>query len=631
MLAKEMVNRIRRYTIQQFMDTSRVSGIAFSHDENSILVSCNQSGIFNVFSVPIAGGPMKQVTFSANEDIRVGASFPNDSRLVYARDKGGIESRHLCVLEADGRQVDLTHGAGIKAGLRGWSRDGKHFYCVTNERDRRYFDVYKIDSESYQRTLLFESNDDDVLVNISNDERWALFLRNYTTTDNDIYLCDLSSKLMRNLTAHDGAIRYHSVYFDPGSQSVWYSCGDDTKTYVYRYDITTEKTDPARTEVGSVGEQLSYSGRYRVRTRENGVRTNVSVYDNASDQEISFPAFPQGEIKSVTISRSERLMAFYVNGDRAPNDLYVYEFETERISQLTNSLNPAIDRSDLVESEEISFKSFDGMEIPCLLWKPRHATGGSKAPALVWVHGGPGGRTRKGYAAAVQFLVNHGYVVLGVNHRGSSGFGKAFEAAADRKQGREPLWDCVEAKRYLASLEFVDDSRIGIIGGSFGAYMTLAGLAFHAEEFAVGVAISGVSNWIRALKSLAPGSPSRKLYYEKLGDPDADEALLRAISPAFHADKIRKPLMVIQGAKDPRVLRIESDDIVAAVRRYGGTVEYLLLEDEAHGFRKRANAVRAYQAILDFLDRYLKHKRNCADVAGTSQKEALVPAALSAS
>lgn len=593
------------------MDTSRVSGIAFSHDENSILVSCNKTGIFNVFSVPIAGGPINQLTFSTDEDIRVVACFPNDSRTVYARDKGGVESRHLCVLEADGRQVDLTHGAGTKAGLRGWSRDGKHFYCVTNERDRCCFDVYKIDSESYQRTLLLESNNDDVFVNVSNDERWALFVRNYSTTDNDIYLCDLSSRSMRNLTAHNGAIRYHSAYFEARSQAVFYSRCDDANTYVYRYDLTTGQTQPARKiEVGGVGEQLSHNGRYRVRLRENGVRMNVSVYEHATGQEISLPSFPQGEIRSVTLSRSERLMAFYVNGDRAPNDLYVYEIETGQVRRLTNSLNPVIDRADLVESEEINFKSFDGMEIPCLLWRPHDATASFKAPALVWVHGGPGGRTRKGYAAAVQFLVNHGYVVLGVNHRGSSGFGKAFEAAADRKQGREPLWDCVEAKRYLARLEFVDDSRIGIIGGSFGAYMTLAGLAFHANEFAVGVAISGVSNWIRALKSLAPGAPSRKLYYEKLGDPDTDEAMLRAISPAFHAHQITKPLMVVQGAKDPRVLRIESDDIVAAVRRCGGTVEYLLLEDEAHGFRKRTNAVRAYQAILNFLGRYLNNRRS---------------------
>src|SRR5215510_5408773 len=147
-----MARQNKRYTIEQFMDTSRVSGIAFSHDESSVLVSSNETGIFNVFSVPVADGRMRQLTFSTSDDIRAVACFPNDSRIVYARDKGGIESRHLCVLEEDGQQVDLTHGTYIKAGLRGWSRDGKHFYCITNERDRSYFDVYQIDSESYQRT-----------------------------------------------------------------------------------------------------------------------------------------------------------------------------------------------------------------------------------------------------------------------------------------------------------------------------------------------------------------------------------------------------------------------------------------------------------------------------------------------
>lgn len=602
------------------MDTDRVSGMVFSHDESSILVSCNRSGIFNVFSVAVAGGPMRQLTFSTSDDIRAIACFPNDSRMVYARDKGGIESRHLCVLEEDGRHVDLTHGTDIKAGLRRWSRDGKHFYCVTNERDPCYFDLYKIDSETYQRTLLLQCNDADVFIDISNDERWALFVHQNTTTDTDVYLYDLTKHVMRNLTRHQDAIRYHSVHFDPESENVFFSsCEDETNTFVYRYELSSGQTHLARKIEGEcVGEQLSYSGRYRVLMRPSGVRMSVSVYDLLSDQVVPLPAFPEGEIRSLNISRSERLMAFYVNGDRAPNDLYVYEFSTGQFRQLTKSLNAAIDPVDLVESEEISFKSFDGLEIPCLLWKPHDATANHQAPALVWVHGGPGGRTRKGYAGAVQFLVNHGYIVLGVNHRGSSGFGKAFEAAADRKQGREPLWDCVEAKRYLAGLDFVDDSKIAIIGGSFGAYMTLAALAFHSTEFAAGVAICGVSNWIRVLKSVPPGSRSRRVYYEKLGDPDTDEEMLRAVSPVFHAHRITSPLMVIQGARDPRVLRVESDDIVAAVQSNGGTVEYLLFDDEAHGFRKRKNAITAYQAVLNFLDRYLKSAFSCENVLETS-------------
>ena len=482
------------------------------------------------------------------------------------------------------------------------------FYCTTNERDSRYFDVYQIDSESYERTLLLECTENDVFIDVSSDERWALFVRRHTAANTDIYLCDLNSHVLRNLTCHEGAIRYHSPYFDSKSQCVFYSrCDDEPNTYVYCHELSTGQTHLARKIEGKcVSERLSFSGRYRVVMEQQGVRMTFSVYDCAKQEAIPLPAFAEGEIGSVTISRTERLMAFYVNGDRAPNDLYVYELSTGHFRRLTNNLNAAIDPADLVESEEISFKSFDGMEIPCLLWKPHDITSDSKAPALVWVHGGPGGRTRKGYAAAVQFLVNHGYVVLGVNHRGSSGFGKVFEAAADRKQGREPLWDCMEAKRYLSGLPFVDEAKIAIIGGSFGGYMTLAALAFHPDEFAAGVAISGVSNWIRALKSLSPGSHASKLYQEKVGNADTDEGMLRSISPLFHAEKISKPLMVIHGAKDPRVSRVESDDIVAAVRKNGGTAEYLLLDGEAHGFRKRASAVRAYQAVLDFLDRYVK-------------------------
>jgi len=216
-------------------------------------------------------------------------------------------------------------------------------------------------------------------------------------------------------------------------------------------------------------------------------------------------------------------------------------------------------------------------------------------------------------------------VVLGVNHRGSLGYGPEFAAAADRKQGREPLWDCIEAKKYLATLDYVDSRNIGIIGGSFGGYMTLAALTFHPDEFSAGVDIAGVSNWVRALEAFAPGSISQKLYYEKVGDPSTDREMLQAISPLFHAKNIIKPLMVVQGAKDPRVLRRESDEMIAAVRSNGGTVEYLVLEDEAHGFRKRANAIRAYGAILRFLDLHLKSSNNYQNTTARNQLVASYP------
>jgi dipeptidyl aminopeptidase/acylaminoacyl peptidase len=262
----------------------------------------------------------------------------------------------------------------------------------------------------------------------------------------------------------------------------------------------------------------------------------------------------------------------------------------------------------LVESKSIRYHSFDGLEIQALLWTPHKASRAAKCPALIWVHGGPGGQTTRGYDPLIQILANHGYVVLGANHRGSSGFGKTFLAADDGKAGREPLWDCIAAKNYLASLDYVDMSRVGIIGISYGGYMVLAALTFHPDEFATGVDMFGVSNWVRALAAtpLHLGAYQHGLLSRKIGGTRDDRKLLETISPSFHAHQITKPLLVLQGENDPRVQRIESDEIVSAIQKNGGIVDYVLFADEGHGFTKKKNETRAYKTILSFLDRHLR-------------------------
>jgi len=353
---------------------------------------------------------------------------------------------------------------------------------------------------------------------------------------------------------------------------------------------------------------FSHNGKYRVTAINEDARTRMKVYDTTTGKLINLPQLPNADITGVNISPSEKLMAFYLNGDRSPSNLYVYDFATKKVTKLTDSLNPEINPADLVDSQVIRYKSFDGVQIPSILYKPKQASAQNKVPALVLVHGGPGGQTRVGFSPLTQYLVNHGYVILGVNNRGSSGYGKSFFTSDDGKHGREPLWDCVEAKKYLASLGYVDETKIGIAGGSYGGYMVLAALAFKPEEFAVGVDLFGVSNWVRTLQSIPPYWESfRKSLYKEIGDPGKDLDNLRAISPLFHADKIVKPLIVLQGANDPRVIKPESDEIVDNIRKRNGVVEYVLFDNEGHGFTKKANEIRAYKAILDFLDRYLKN------------------------
>jgi dipeptidyl aminopeptidase/acylaminoacyl peptidase len=425
-----------------------------------------------------------------------------------------------------------------------------------------------------------------------------------------VYLYNLASKEMKNITPHEGEVNNNAQTFDVGSSYLYYLTDEGGEfAYVARYELATGKHEPvekAPWDISSVS--FSHNGKYRVVATNEDAHTKIKILEEASGKPIELPTLPDGDITGVNISDSEKLMAFYHNGSRSPANLYVYDFASKKVSKLTNSLNPEINPVDLVDARVVRYKSFDGLDIPAILYQPHDTTAQNKAPAIVLVHGGPGGQARTDYKAYAQYLVNHGYCVLDVNNRGSSGYGKTFFTADDRKHGREPLWDCVEAKKYLASLGYVDSAKIGIMGGSYGGYMVLAALAFKPEEFAAGVDIFGVSNWVRTLQSIPPYWESqRKALYAEIGDPNTQLDMLREVSPLFHADKITKPLIVLQGKNDPRVIKSESDEIVAAIKKKGGVVEYVVFDNEGHGFTKKENEIRAYKSILEFLDKYLKN------------------------
>jgi dipeptidyl aminopeptidase/acylaminoacyl peptidase len=602
---------VREYTIEQFMNTVRIGGSSFSADEKSILFHSNKSGIFNVYSVPVMGGAPAQMTNSSKESTFAVSYFPADGRILYTYDRGGNENNHLYVRELNGTERDLTPGEKTKATFLGWTQDRKSFYFSTNERDARFFDIYEMPIDTLKATLVYKDETGLDFGDISNDKKFIAFQKNGgSQADSDVFLFNTATKEMKNITEHKGDVANSPQAFDVDSKYLYYlSDAGGEFQYVARYDLATGKSEIVEKTPWDVSyTYFSRHGKYRVTAINEDARTRIKIYDQATGKPIALPQLPNGVITGVNISPSEKLMAFYVNGDRSPSNLYVYNFATKKAIKLTDSMNPEINADDLVESEVIRYKSFDGMDIPSILYKPKHASAQRKAPALLLIHGGPGGQTRVGYSPLTQYLVNHGYVVLGVNNRGSSGYGKTFFAADDGKHGREPLWDCVEAKKYLATLGYVDEKKIGILGGSYGGYMVLAALAFKPEEFAVGVDLFGVSNWVRTLQSIPPYWESfRKSLYREIGNPETDLENLRAVSPLFHADKIVKPLIVLQGANDPRVIKPESDEIVENIKKRNGVVEYVLFDNEGHGFTKKANEIRAYKSILDFLDRHLKN------------------------
>lgn len=606
----------KTYSIAQFMDIVPITGGAFSPDETKVMISSRETGIYNAYEIDIASGEKKALTNSTDNSVFGYSYFPDDNRILYGADKGGNEITHLFVRTEDGKANDLISDSTAKAAFAGWSYNKKNLYYSSNSRDKKFFDLYKMQIDKGPEGKIYPSavaykNDQGLNPSaISDDERYVALVKSITTNNSDLYLHDTQSGKTMLLSQHEGDAQFNAQYFSHDGKMLYYLTNEGSEfTYLASYEIATgkkAKVEEANWDI--MYASISRNGKYRVVGINNDARTEVKIYEVATGQLVTIPGVPDGDITNVTISQSETKMLFFVSSSKSPSDLFVFDFNTKELKQLTHSMTSQIDPGELVAGEVVRFKSYDGLEIPCLLYKPKHIAEGQKVPALLWIHGGPGGQTRLNYNPVIQHLVNHGYVILAVNNRGSSGYGKSFFAADDRKHGDADLKDCVESKKLLATLPYVDADKIGIMGGSYGGYMTMAALTFTPEEFKVGVNLFGVTNWLRTLKSIPKWWESnRKALYNELGDPfSADSVALYNKSPLFHADKITKPFIVLQGSNDPRVLQVESDEIVAAARKNNVPVEYVIFPDEGHGFQKKENNIKTSEEILKFLDKYLK-------------------------
>lgn len=584
-------------------------GEAFSAETGDILVTSDETGVFNAYRMNPQTGDRTALTSSTTNPVFPISWFPNDDRILFRQDGGGDELDHVFVRKTDGAIQDLTPGHPIKASFLGWSDDHSTFYLLSNERDATTFDVYAYAADDYSRRMIFENSGFEVSA-ISGNGQFIGLTKPRTSADSDVYIVDLTTDSEPVLiTAHEGNIAHAAFGFSSDNTALYYSTNEGSEfTRAVRYDLTrAEKSNAmaADWDVSYFGE--SPSGRYRIGIENADATSVLTLTDTRSGEAVTLKNVPDGEIRNVRFDADESQIAFIVNSSTSPSNIYVADMATGDARVLTSALNADIDPAVLVDSSVARFASYDGLEIPGILYRPKTASAANPAPAIVFVHGGPGGQTRRGYSAMMQHLVNHGYAVYGINNRGSSGYGKTFFHLDDKRHGDVDLKDVVASKDFLGDMDWIDADRIGIMGGSYGGFMVAAALAFEPEVFDVGVNIFGVTNWVRTLDSIPPWWESfRESLFDEMGDPAMDRERHRAISPLFHAENIVKPLLVVQGANDPRVLQVESDELVAAVRTNGVPVEYILFEDEGHGFRKRENRIEASQAYVEFLDTYLK-------------------------
>lgn len=604
-----------KYSAEAFFENTSYSmanpnGNAFASDGKTILLSSDESGVFNVYAMPVDGSQPLALTDSTSDATFGVTYFPNDGRLLFSRDNGGNELSHVFVRELDGTAKDLTPGENVKASFMGWSESEQTFWVLSNERDPKAFDVYAYSASDYSRELIFE-NPGYQVSDISPNGRWLALVKPRTSADSDIYLIDLNSADQKPvlITEHKGNIAYGVYGFTKDNAKLAYST-DEFGEFVqaWTYDLSSgakSLLQKAEWDVSFV--TFSPSGRYQMVGVNDDALTKVTMVDTKTGEKQSLASLPTGNPSQFRFNKQESQLALRLLSDRSPSDIYVLGMESQKHTRLTTSLNPEINEANLVDSTVVRYPSFDGLEIPSVFYKPKAASATNKVPALVFVHGGPGGQSRRGYSALIQHLVNHGYAVLAANNRGSSGYGKTFFHMDDKRHGEVDLQDIVYARKYLKTLDWVDGDKIGIMGGSYGGYMVAAALAFEPDVFDVGVNIFGVTNWERTLSSIPPWWESfKEALYDEMGDPATDLERLRRISPLFHADNITKPMLVVQGANDPRVLQVESDELVAAVRDNNVPVDYVLFPDEGHGFLKKENRITASEAYLKFLDQYLR-------------------------
>ena len=606
--AKEISSTLKEYSIEQIMDNESVFGGSFSFDKSKLLVTSNRSGIYNMYTVSTSDGTFTPVTASDSTSVWATSFFPNDDRILFNKDNDGDEIDHLFVKNTDGSIKELTPDEGARAGFFGWSKDQKSFYYASNKRDKRFMDIYEMEIENFTSQVIYENKEGYDVSEISSDKNILALSKVINTNDSDLFLFNRTTKKTTKINKTQSSNSGSSFSVDD-KEFYFTTDADGEFSTLMKYNIKSENIEKVLQKDWDVnGCYFTYNGKYRVTYINEDAKNVIEVFDIAEGKNIELPNVEGKSITNVDFSRDETLMRFYAGGSHTPSNLYLYDLEAKKQTQLSDVLNKEIDPSHMVNAEVIRYPSFDGVIIPAIYYAPHQASANNKVPALVWVHGGPGGQSSQNFSSTIQYLVNHGYAVLAVNNRGSSGYGKTFYQMDDLNHGEKDLQDCVEGKNWLAKQPNIDSEKIGIIGGSYGGYMTMAALTYTPEEFAVGVNLFGVTNWMRTLKSIPPYWESqREALYKELGDPfSADSVRLKKISPLFHTDKVTKPLLVLQGTKDPRVLQIESDEIVAGVKKNGVPVEYVLFEDEGHGFVKKENQIESNSRILKFLDTYLK-------------------------
>lgn len=564
----------------------------------------------NIFVQKIGAEEAVRVTSATERDIPAYFWSGND-RIVYLQDRGGDENYRLYAVSSDGTESrELTPFENTRVTIVDSLEEQDDFLLIgMNRRDQRLFDVYRLNLATGDLTLLEENPGDIAGWMTDHDGKLRVAVRSDGVNTSLLYR-DKEDEPFRNILTTDFRESVSPLFFTFDNKKLYVASnlGRD-KSAIFVFDPQTVEHEELLFEHPDVDVSSLFRSRKRKVITGTGFTTDRFRYHFFDEQRAALQKeleerLPDDEVVVASMSRDETKVLVYAGSDRTRGTYFFFDRETKDFRKLAE-LAPWLPKERMAPMKHVSYTSRDGLTIHGYLTLPLGKEP-KNLPVVIHPHGGPWVRDGWGFDPQVQFLANRGLAVLQMNFRGSTGYGRAFWEAGFKEWGRSMQDDVTDGVKWLIGQGIADPKRIGIYGASYGGYAVLAGLAFTPDLYACGVDYVGVSNIFTLLETIPPyWELGRQMLYEQIGDPEKDKELLKAASPVFHADKITAPLFVAQGANDPRVKKAESDQIVEALRSRGIEVEYMVKENEGHGFRNEENRFDFYRAMERFLATHL--------------------------
>lgn len=594
--------KFQKPDVEQFFRTFGIQNFTISPDEKQLVFSTNLSGKYNLWAMDLPNQFPYPLTFN-DQSCQELIYDKNGQFLIAGFDKDGDENTQLYALQPQGgelKPVRLQEGHRHMFAIL--SKDGKNLYYTSTKDNPMCLNAYCYNLDTKEESIINEGNDAATyLIALSPDESSQVYLKHFANTHSLAFLHKDGSK--NRLTPEtDKQHTVSDVLFTSETMIYLLTDYDDDFSYLAKYDVTTNQFS----KVVSLEKEDFKSIKYNKQTQtiyivsEKGVEDFLYAFHIESGQ-LEELEFPTSVIEKLIVSENNNL---YILGRSSTSPFNIYKRKGNKGTTwvaCTNYGVPGVSEEEMVHPDVITYPSFDGLEIEALFFKANEDV--SNGHVILWPHGGPQAAERKSFRAMFQFLVNRGYSVFAPNFRGSTGYGLAFTKMVEGDWGNGPRLDNIEGLEWLIKNGYADREKILLLGGSYGGYMSLLLHGKHPEYFKSVIDIFGPSDLFSFIDSVP--EHWKPVMNQWVGDPVKDREKLVEFSPITHLDGMIKPMLVIQGANDPRVVKAESDKIVQALQEKGREVEYLVLEDEGHGFSKKENEIKVNRKILEFFDQFI--------------------------